>query len=129
MCRNILPPARLLCSPDVLPQAFLDNLSRVLRRPSGCAVLNVIAGRQRLLDVAARLGRTFQSVHCAATDPNYIFFLRPSPGALSVREPQPVRLRRIAHLMSLARSCHRLLHACASPQSILIAPHLASHPL
>lgn len=65
-------------------EAFLRDLSRVLRRPGGCAVLNVLAGRRRLLEVAERLRGLFPSVHCAATDPNYLFFLRPSPGPLAV---------------------------------------------
>lgn len=74
-----------LPSEPFVADAFLGDLRRVLRRPGGCAVLNVLAGRRRLLDVAGRLRGLFPSVHCAATDPNYIFFLRPSPAALTVR--------------------------------------------
>lgn len=77
--------------PEVfLEDDFLRSLSRVLRRPHGCAVLNVLAGRRRLLGVAESLRGLFPSVHCAATDPNYLFFLRSSPGAIAVRPlPRP----------------------------------------
>ena len=59
-------------------QAFISGqLARVLR-DGGVAVVNVMAGRQRLLQVEARLRSCFEqgggALRVLATDPNYLFY-------------------------------------------------------